>query len=156
MYIFLFHFLVIFAKVKNLLLVHYACERDFDSFIWFAKYGVWNHVVFSYICSEKTLLPTWKDSFVFGKGVKIKKENMSLKFTALEVGSGDAFLLEDENRKILFDSGGSKNKIVALLRKKGITKIDLAICSHNDKDHSKGFLGLLNSKIRIGQKWSKR
>ena len=78
---------------------------------------------------------------------------MSLKFTALEVGSGDAFLLEDENRKILFDSGGSKNKIVALLRKKGITKIDLAICSHNDKDHSKGFLGLLNSKIRIGEIW---
>lgn len=78
---------------------------------------------------------------------------MSLKFTALEVGSGDAFLLEDDDKKILFDSGGSKTKIVALLKKKGIKKIDLAICSHNDKDHSNGFLGLLNSKIVIGEIW---
>ena len=78
---------------------------------------------------------------------------MSLIFTALEIGSGDAFLLEDGDRKILFDAGGSKSKIVDLLKKKGITKIDLAICSHNDKDHSKGFLGLLNSKIGIGEIW---
>lgn len=82
---------------------------------------------------------------MYGKGVKIKKENMSLKFTALEIGSGDAFLLEDGERKILFDSGGNKTKIVTLLKKKGITKIDLAICSHNDIDHANGFIGLLES-----------
>lgn len=78
---------------------------------------------------------------------------MSLRFTALEVGSGDAFLLEDDSKKILFDSGGSKTKIVSLLKKKGIERIDLAICSHNDNDHSNGFLGLLNSKIGIGEIW---
>lgn len=78
---------------------------------------------------------------------------MSLKFTALEIGSGDAFLLEDGDRKILFDAGGSKAKIVSLLKQKRIERIDLAICSHNDKDHSNGFLGLLNSKIEIGEIW---
>ena len=78
---------------------------------------------------------------------------MCLKFTALEVGSGDAFLLEDGDKKILFDSGGSKNKIVALLKKKGINKIDLAICSHNDVDHANGFIGLLNSSISIKEIW---
>ena len=78
---------------------------------------------------------------------------MSLKFTALEIGSGDAFLLEDGERKILFDSGGNKTKIVTLLKKKGITKIDLAICSHNDVDHANGFIGLLNSDIDIDEIW---
>ena len=78
---------------------------------------------------------------------------MNLKFTALEVGSGDAFLLEDNGKNILFDSGGNKQTIVKLLNKKGIKRIDLAICSHNDKDHSNGFLGLLNSKIEIGEIW---
>lgn len=78
---------------------------------------------------------------------------MSTRFTALEVGSGDAFLLEDGDRKILFDSGGSQDLIVRLLKKKKIKKIDLAICSHNDKDHSNGFLGLLKSDIAIDEIW---
>ena len=78
---------------------------------------------------------------------------MSLKFTALEIGSGDAFLLEDGDRKILFDAGGSQDLIVRLLKKKKIKKIDLAICSHNDKDHSNGFLGLLKSDIAIDEIW---
>ncbi|MBQ6080128.1 MAG: MBL fold metallo-hydrolase [Muribaculaceae bacterium] len=70
---------------------------------------------------------------------------MSTRFTALEIGSGDAFLLEDEGKTILFDSGGSKNRIKDLLKDKGITRIDIAICSHNDGDHANGFIGLLKS-----------
>ena len=83
---------------------------------------------------------------------------MSTRFTALEIGSGDAFLLQDtdKNWKCLFDAGGSKSKIVTLLKKKKkIRDIDLAICSHNDKDHANGFLGLLspNSGIKIKEIW---
>lgn len=82
---------------------------------------------------------------------------MSLKFTALEIGSGDAFLLEDTDKdwNCLFDAGGSKSMIVSLLKKKKIKKLDLAICSHNDKDHANGFLGLLhsNSSIKIKEIW---
>ena len=78
---------------------------------------------------------------------------MNTRFTALEIGSGDAFLLEDAGKTILFDSGGSKSKIVSLLKKRGIEKLDLAICSHNDKDHANGFLGLLNSSIKIKEIW---
>lgn len=80
---------------------------------------------------------------------------MSLKFHALEVGSGDAFLLENNGWYCLFDAGGAKKKIVDLLKEKGIRKLDLAICSHNDKDHANGFLGLLelNSGIDIDEIW---
>lgn len=80
---------------------------------------------------------------------------MSLKFTALEVGSGDAFLIEDDDKKYLFDSGGNKILIANLLKNKKIKKLDLAICSHNDIDHANGFIGLLdpNSKIEIEEIW---
>lgn len=80
---------------------------------------------------------------------------MSLRFTALEIGSGDAFLLEDsdKNWNCLFDAGGSKNKIISLLKRKGINRINLAICSHNDIDHANGFIGLLKSDLDIDEIW---
>ena len=80
---------------------------------------------------------------------------MSTKFTALEIGKGDAFLLEEpeNNWKCLFDAGGSKGTIVSLLRKKKIANINLAICSHNDDDHANGFIGLLRSNIQIDEIW---
>ena len=78
---------------------------------------------------------------------------MCTKFTALEIGSGDAFLLEDCHWNCLFDAGGSKNRIVSLLNRKGIEKLNLAICSHNDVDHANGFIGLLQSKIKIDEIW---
>ena len=84
---------------------------------------------------------------------KKKYKKMNLKFTALEIGSGDAFLLEDGDRKILFDAGGSQDLIVRLLKKKKIKKIDLAICSHNDIDHANGFIGLLKTDIIIEEIW---
>lgn len=80
-------------------------------------------------------------------------ESMSLKFSALEVGSGDAFLLEDGEKKYLFDAGGSKTTIVNLLKSKKISKLDLAICSHNDIDHANGFIGILKSPIDIEEIW---
>lgn len=39
-----------------------------------------------------------------------------MKFRALEIGSGDAFLIETEKEKILFDSGGSGSKIKNLIK----------------------------------------
>ena len=75
-----------------------------------------------------------------------------MKFKALEIGSGDAFLIETGEKQILFDSGGSKSRIIHLLRNN--RKIDLAICSHNDSDHSHGFIGLLEDpKFEIAEIW---
>ena len=76
-----------------------------------------------------------------------------IEFTALEIGSGDAFLLEDNEINIIFDSGGSKTTIVRVLKKKKIYNVHLAICSHNDIDHANGFIGLLDSDISIGEIW---
>lgn len=77
---------------------------------------------------------------------------MSTRFTALTIKKGDAFLLEDNGRNCLFDSGDDK-LIVNLLKHKGIEKLDLAICSHNDTDHANGFISLLQSNIMIDEIW---
>lgn len=80
---------------------------------------------------------------------------MSLSFSALEVGQGDAFLLEKDGWKCLFDSGGSKSGLKSLLKNKRINHLNLAVCSHNDCDHINGFLGILdtNSKITVDEIW---
>ena len=77
---------------------------------------------------------------------------MCTKFTALTVREGDAFLLEDDGWKCLFDSGRDES-IVDLLKIKGIDKLDLAICSHNDADHANGFIALFNSGFQINEIW---
>ena len=80
---------------------------------------------------------------------------MSLSFSALKVGQGDAFLLEKDGWKCLFDSGSRKSGLVSFLKKKRIYHLNLAVCSHNDFDHTNGFLGILdtNSKIVVDEIW---
>lgn len=81
---------------------------------------------------------------------------MSLRFTALKLEEGDAFLLQDKDgdRNYLFDSGGSLSTIEGLLKGCGVNKLDVAICSHNDKDHSRGLIGLLKSpSFTINEVW---
>lgn len=77
---------------------------------------------------------------------------MSTRFTALTVREGDAFLLEENNWRCLFDSGRYKT-IVDLLKYKGIKKLDLAICSHNDADHADGFIALFKAGFQIDEIW---
>jgi hypothetical protein len=65
-----------------------------------------------------------------------------IQFRSLKVGSGDSFLVEDNGLRYLVDSGGS-----AIIMQRLITEpIDIAICTHNDSDHSKGFIGLLKKR----------
>lgn len=77
---------------------------------------------------------------------------MSTRFTALTIKEGDAFLLEDNGWNCLFDSG-IDGTIENLLQFKGINKLHLAICSHNDADHVNGFIHLFNSGFQIDEIW---
>ena len=77
---------------------------------------------------------------------------MSTRFTALTVREGDAFFLEDNEWRCLFDSGRHKT-IVDLLRFKGIQRLNLAICSHNDADHADGFIALFKAGFQIDEIW---
>lgn len=70
-----------------------------------------------------------------------------MKFTALPVKIGDAFLLEDKNFKVLVDGGKDPLHIIQLLDNHKIKNkhIDILICTHYDSDHINGILGILES-----------
>lgn len=70
-----------------------------------------------------------------------------MKFTALPVNQGDAFLLVADDKYLLVDGGKSENEILELLddeRIKG-NHLHYLACTHYDVDHFTGILSILES-----------
>jgi len=76
-----------------------------------------------------------------------------MKFTALNVSLGDSFLLEIDSKKILVDTGNSRNECENLLSAKQIKNLDLIIITHYDSDHINGLLEVLESNISVTEIW---
>lgn len=85
-----------------------------------------------------------------------------LTVTMLDVGQGDCFIIETENRTTFMIDGGSSSKknigkyqLIPFLKSQGIREIDYAIITHMDKDHTSGIQEMLSeeeqSKIKIKQ-----
>ena len=86
-------------------------------------------------------------------------ESPSVRFTFLDVGQGDACIIEDEENTILIDAGYcgfgkdyGKWVILPYLRYRGINNVNLAIMSHPHADHIGGFQTLLK-EVGIEQVW---
>lgn len=84
-----------------------------------------------------------------------------LQLTFIDVGHGDAILIEfPEGKRMLIDGGGlfedrfdiGKNVIAPFLWKKKIRRIDMLVLTHPDPDHFKG-LNFIASQFSIGQFW---
>jgi competence protein ComEC len=84
-----------------------------------------------------------------------------LRLTFIDVGQGDAILIEfPEGKRMLMDGGGlyedrfdiGKNVIAPFLWKKKIRRIDTLALTHPDPDHLKG-LNFIASHFSIGQFW---
>lgn len=69
-----------------------------------------------------------------------------LKAYFLNVGEGNATLLESGGRYAMIDGGvnAKSSYVVAYLKKQGVTKLDYVIASHYDADHIAGLVGVLN------------
>ena len=67
--------------------------------------------------------------------VTVKKP--SIKVSMLDVGQGDAFLIQTENATVLVDTGEYKyyDQLKSQLKQLGVGKIDALIVSHFDTDH---------------------
>lgn len=82
----------------------------------------------------------------------------SLRFTALDVGQGDALFIEfPNNRTMLVDAGpktfsydAGKNIIVPFLKRRGTDQLDAVVISHPHSDHMGGLPYVLEH-IRVGR-----
>lgn len=74
--------------------------------------------------------------------------------TMLDVGQGDALLLQNsEGRNMLIDSGPSDNILFAIDKLSApISNIDVALMSHPDSDHAEGLIAL-SQLMNIGEIW---
>lgn len=70
----------------------------------------------------------------------------SLTASFFSVGCADCCIISSGGRHILIDAGdnSAKNRAVHYIRQNGIDRIDLAVITHFDSDHSNNFLNILN------------
>lgn len=74
-----------------------------------------------------------------------------IRFWVLDVGQGDALLLQQGNHAVLWDAGGSpfsnwevgRKRVEPALDALGIRTLDLGICTHFDADHVEGMVELV-------------
>lgn len=78
-------------------------------------------------------------------------------FTAFPVHDGDAFLWETSNNFcMLVDGGGNQHQVADMLRGHSLSRVrlDVVVCTHNDSDHAKGLIGLLDCEdVEIRELW---
>jgi competence protein ComEC len=98
---------------------------------------------------------------VLGAQELARRYSSSLRVTFVDVGQGDAALLElPRGRVVLIDGGGSfdaawdpgEQVLAPLLRRRGIRRIDLMVLSHPHPDHANG-LGFLAERFPVGEIW---
>ncbi len=76
-----------------------------------------------------------------------KAANQPLKIHFIDVGQGDATLIEYEDFHILIDAGdnGYEKKVISYLKKQKVDNIELLIATHPDVDHIGGMEEILTA-----------
>ena len=75
-----------------------------------------------------------------------------LTVTAIDVGQGDAFLVESPSTRVLVDAGGD-DTAARWLRQHGRRQLDLVVVTHPHLDHVGGVPEVLR-RIRVGAVWA--
>lgn len=113
--------------------------------VWKFLFASLRQAVFLFLCISLPLL-------------FLKIPPASLEITAIDVGQGDGFLIQNGRHNLLVDCGSNSDKQLAsrtlkpFLLSKAVSHIDFAFVSHADNDHVSGLLGLLRDEtnpIRI-------
>ncbi len=68
-----------------------------------------------------------------------------LRLTFLDVGQGDATLVQDGKRSVLVDAGVPESGIVELLQHAGVRRLDLLVATHAENDHAGGTAAVVSA-----------
>jgi competence protein ComEC len=68
-----------------------------------------------------------------------------LRVTFLDIGQGDATLIQDRSTSVLVDTGPPDGGIVARLRHAGVGRLDLLVVTHAQADHDGGAAAVLRA-----------
>lgn len=100
-------------------------------------------VLFLITFVESSFIPSWREIFGIYESVDNEAEIISF----IDVGQGDAVLIQSNGRFALIDTGESDSNIVRTLKRKGIKGFDAVILSHFHSDHCDAFYDIANSFI---------
>ena len=81
------------------------------------------------------------------KPVETKADGGSLTVSYIDVGQGDATLIQKGNFSMLIDAGKNEKgqMVVSYLKKKGIKKLNILVGTHPDSDHVGGLDDVINN-----------
>jgi competence protein ComEC len=68
-----------------------------------------------------------------------------LRVTFLDIGQGDATLLQDQTTSVLVDTGPPEGPILARLRGAGVRRLDVLVLTHAQADHDGGAAAVLRT-----------
>ena len=60
----------------------------------------------------------------------------ALRVTFLDVGQGDATLIEAPGLRVLVDTGPPEARVERMLRRRGVASLDALFLSHDESDHA--------------------
>ena len=72
------------------------------------------------------------------------------RIVALDVGQGDAILLQSGSRAVLVDTGNQDQKLLEALARHGVMRVDAVVVTHGDDDHM-GSLESLRGIVQVGE-----
>lgn len=70
------------------------------------------------------------------------------RLTVMDIGQGDAILLQEQNKTLLIDTGASESLLTRALARNGVTHIDAVVITHLDDDHA-GALKRLRGMVAV-------
>jgi competence protein ComEC len=68
-----------------------------------------------------------------------------MKVHFIDVGQGDAILIETPSKNVLIDGGNRGTTVVTYLKDQGLNSLDLVIATHAHADHSGGLINVFQS-----------
>lgn len=78
----------------------------------------------------------------------VEKDLMSASLVVLDVGHGNASIVQENGVTVVIDTG-LKGRLRAYLERRGIDEIECIVLSHSDADHISGLAGLLAGGIKV-------